>query len=204
MKGIFMFEFEKSMICLVETGISQKAPDEDKTAILEQGTPVKIVEIVEPACAAMVSGECQAPCKGACCPRSIIVEDCSGKRWTVNCDIEDGDYPLVALEDGDIEHLLQKGGWKQFKMADWTDHGILSKYSGPFNFAIGVGMILVSKDLPGVWSLIGTIVGALIGLYGSTMFIVGNKYRETPITYGEFYFYRNFEKNKEALETLIR
>lgn len=201
-----MFEFEKGMICLMETGIGQKAPDEDKTAVLEQGTPVKIVDIVEPACAAMVSGECQAPCKGAYCPRSIIVEDCNGKRWTVNYDIEDGEYPLIALEGDDIEDLLQKKGWKQFKMTDWANGGFPSEEIGPVYFIGGVVIIIgtIVNDFPGVWDLVFKIVGCLIALYGAARFIVGNKCSEKPITFGEFYFYRSFEKNKEALEALMK
>ena len=200
-----MFKFKKGMICLLETNILGEDEDTGETAILvASGTPVKIVEIVEPACAAMVSGECQAPCKGYHYARTIVVETFSGLRWIVDYDVEDADYPLVAINGGDCERLLQRQGWKQFKMADWTDHGIRSKYAGPFNFAVGVGMITVSKNLPGIWSLIGTIVGCLIGLYGSTMFIVGNKYLKNPISYGEFYFYRNYVVNRIALETLIQ
>lgn len=199
-----MFEFEKGMICLMETGLGQKASDEDKTAILEQGTPVKIVEIVEPDCSAMVSGECQAPCKGAHCPRSIVVEDCRGKKWTVKPDIEDGDFPLIALDEGDAEMLLAKRDWKRFKLAEWTDEGILSKYRGPFNLAIGVAGMSVSKNLPYPWSMVAYIVFGLIAIHAAVYFIAGNEYKKKPLPYGQILFYRDFERNKEALEALLQ
>lgn len=197
-----MVEFTKGTICLMEEGFGRMFPDENKLSILEQGTPVKIVEIVEPDCAAMVSGKCHAPCRGKFCPRSIIVEDCKGKRWTVKYNI-DGEYPLITLDNGDFEHLLQKKGWKQFKMAKWTNHGIRAKNDGPFDAIIGVLLVLGASNQPGVWSLIVTIIGLLIALYGSAVVVVGNKYSEKPISDGEFHFYLSFEKNKAALEALM-
>lgn len=196
-------ELKRGMICLMLTGIGQKAPDEDKTAILEQGTPVKIVDIVEPDCPSMLSGECHAPCKGACCPRTVIVEDCNGKQWTVKPDIEDGDFPLIVLDNGDAEMLLAREDWKKYKIAEWTDEGIKSKYMGPMGVMIGVMSMAAAKDIPGFWGLVISIVSGLVALYCAAMFIVGNKYADKPLPYGQVLFYRNYVRNKKALEVLL-
>lgn len=199
-----MFEFEKGMICIMEMGIGRKVPGADKTEILEQGTPVKIVEIVEPECSSMVNGVCQAPCKGACCPRAIIVEDCNGKQWTLKADIEDGDFPLIALDEGDTEMLLAKKDWKWFKLAEWTDEGILSKYRGPFNLAVGVAGMHVSKNLSDPWRMVAYIGFGLIAIHALVFFTAGNEYRKRPLPYGQILFYRDYEKNKVALEALLQ
>lgn len=190
----------------MDTGIGQKDASTDKWERLDAGAPVRIVEIVEPSCPSMVLGECQAPCKGGCCPRSIIVEDCNGKQWTVNPDVEDedGDFPLVALDDGDTEMLLARKDWKKFKLAKWTDEGIGSKYRGPLFVMVGVMCMSTANELPGPWGLVLSIISGLFAIYGATNFVAGNKYAQHPLPYGQVLFYRNYEKNKEALEALLR
>lgn len=199
-----MFEYKKGMICIVEVGIGQKDPDAEKTAVLEQGTPVKIVEIVEPECSMMVNGECQAPCKGSCCPRSIVVEDCNGKQWTVKPDIEDWDFPLIALDEGDPKMLLAKKDWKRFKLAEWTDEGIGSKYKGPVYITFGAMLMSTANELSGAWGLVFSAAFGLMALYGAVIFLVGNQYAQKPLPYGQILFYQNYEKNKAALEALMR
>lgn len=201
-----MFEFAKGMICILDTGIGQKVAGTDKWERLDAGAPVKIVEIMEPSCSSMVSGECQAPCKGACCPRSIIVEDYNGKQWTIKPDFEeddDGDFPLIALEDRDVETLLTRKDWKKFKLAKWTDEGIESKYKGPLYVMVGVMCMSTANNVPGPWGFVLSIISGLVAIYGATNFVAGNKYAQHPLPYGQVIFYRNYEKNKAELKVLL-
>lgn len=204
-----MQKLQPGMICLLT---HRYVSTTNRKNITDRGTPVKIVSIEEPSCLAKSSNGCQAYCKRKC-PHIITAEVAGGRQLSfkyVDDDVteDDDDFPFLILDDKNIEFLLSKSAYRQYKILD--DYLFIPSRWKPFPirlsscflfFSLSAAVVDVARELSNPYlSYFFIVMGIRLCLYGLSALCATIVYHKREITYTEYAFFENYEENRKGLE----